>query len=59
MSKLECMFDQCDNEPTDEVVISLNGLLLVYAVCPAHHAAMRRSALLAQPETNRGLIGLA
>lgn len=53
------MFDRCGNEPTEEVVISMNGLLLVYAVCQARNDAMRRGALLAQPGTNRGLIGLA
>ncbi|WP_147305863.1 hypothetical protein [Subtercola boreus] len=60
MDDRACMVDTCDQPPAEELTVESSGLLLVYAVCPAHLVAIRAGAMIAQaPESNRGFIGLA
>ncbi len=52
------MAEGCDREPVEEITVTDNGILLVYAVCSQHVRDLRWGAMVAHP-VNRGLIGLA
>ena len=57
-NEVECMIDNCDDEPTHLVSINDAGLGLLYAVCQGHRQLVLAGKIQAESsDPKRGLIG--